>query len=375
MIKMFDPTIDYHLHEEEYNQAIHTILNHGKFIMGPEISQLENQLCQFSGAKHCITVTNGTDALMVALMALNIGPDDEVITVPFTWISSAEIICILGAKPVFIDIDPMTYNMDPKLIEEKITQKTKAIIPVSLYGQMADLEEINKIAEKYAIPVIEDGAQSFGAMQNDYRSCACPLNMCKIGCTSFFPSKPLGCYGDGGACFTNDDQLAIKLRAIRTHGGIERFKHQYIGTNARLNTIQAGVLLVKLKYFNESLDKRRRNAMIYDTRLKNYKAIGVPYVMNKNYHVYGQYTIIMKNKEIRDKLKDHLLKEGIESAVFYPIAIHTQKAFDKYGYKDGDFRVSEDVCQRVLSLPCFPELEEKDIRLVCDKINDFFLSN
>lgn len=372
-IKMYDPTIHYQNHKNEYDQAISTILNHGKFIMGPEIKDIESQLASFCKSKHCISVSNGTDALMIALMALNIGYDDEVITVPFTWISTAEVICILGAKPVFIDVDSKTYNMDVSQLESKITSKTKAIIPVSLYGQMADLEEINKIAVKYNIPVIEDGAQSFGAKQNNYMSCASNLSMCKIGCTSFFPSKPLGCFGDGGACFTNDDELANKIRAIRTHGGTERFKHTYVGMNGRMNTIQGGILQVKLKYFNESLDKRNRNVSIYNKEFKDHPIVQIPYVQEKNKHVYGQYTIQLDSQERRDGLKKYLLDNDVESGIFYPISIHTQKAFDKYGYKDGDFPISEEVCTRVLSLPCYPELNVDEIEKVVKLVKKYLI--
>lgn len=374
---MFNPTLDYDIHKSEYDHNIHSILNHGKFIMGPEIYQLEAQLEKFTGAKHAITVSNGTDALQIALMALNIGPNDEVITVPFTWISTAEVICILGAKPVFVDVDHLTYNMDPKLLESKITKKTKAIIPVSLYGQMCNLTEINKIAEKYNIPIIEDGAQSFGAEHYNNKSCSCSnnsnqLSMWKIGCTSFFPSKPLGCFGDGGACFTNDDDLALKLKAIRTHGGTERFKHSYVGTNGRLNTLQAGILLVKMKYFNKSLENRIRNAKMYNEAFKDHSIIQIPFVAEGNKHIYGQYTIQVDSKERRDKLKTYLYENGIESAIFYPIAIHTQKAFDKFGYQENDFPISEDICQKVLSIPVYPELSEHDIENVIETINKFF---
>lgn len=371
---MFDPTKDYQIHKKEYDTNIQNILNHGKFIMGPEISSLESQLSKYTQAKHAITVSNGTDALQIALMALGVQPGDEVITVPFTWISTAEVICILGATPVFVDVDPWTYNIDPSLLEAKITSKTKAIIPVSLYGQMADLKEINKIAEKYNIPIIEDGAQSFGASHHGYKSCSCSSNisMWKIGCTSFFPSKPLGCFGDGGACFTNDDDLAFKLKAIRTHGGTERFKHTLIGTNGRLNTIQAGILLVKLKYFDEGLERRVRNANIYNEIFQSNTNIRIPYLEIHNTHVYGQYTIKLKNQETRDNLKEYLKKNEIDSAVFYPIAIHTQGAFAKFNYKEGDFPVSEDVCNKVLSLPVYPELSVDEIKNVANTVNNFF---
>lgn len=368
MIKMFDPTIDYKLHKNEYDSAIQSVLDSGMFIMGPEIKLLEEKLANFCHVKYAITVSNGTDALMIALMALDIGPGDEVITVPFTWISSAEVICILGAIPVFVDIDPKTYNMDVSKLENKITSKTKAIIPVSLYGQMADLEEINKIAEKYGIPVVEDGAQSFGSEQNGHKSCSCFYNSNKISCTSFFPSKPLGCYGDGGCCFTNDDFLATKIKSIRTHGGVERFKHNYVGTNGRLNTIQAAILLVKLKYFEDGLGKRINNAAKYNKLLS--KNVIVPYVLSKNKHIYGQYTINV-GKDKRDGLIQHLKENGIQASIFYPVAIHLQNVFKKYGYKKGDFPISEKICEEILSIPCFPELSDNDVNKVIKSINNF----
>lgn len=371
---MYDPTIDYYFHESEYDQSIKKVLNHGQFIMGPEVKELEKQLTDYCHVKHCIAVSNGTDALMIALMALNIKPDDEVITVPFTWISTAEIICILNAKPVFADIDEKTYNLDPTKLEEKITEKTKAIIPVSLYGLMANMEEICKIAEKYNIPVIEDGAQSFGAMIGNIKSCSCSWEMNKISCTSFFPSKPLGCYGDGGACFTSDDELALKLRAIRTHGGTERFKHKYVGTNARLNTLQAAILLVKVKYLDEALEKRRRNAKIYERELDKIDEIEIPYIPENYRSVYGQYTIKLRDQKMRDALMAYLKEKNVQTSIFYPIAIHTQEAFKEFNYREGDFPVSEEICTRVLSIPCYPELEEKDIFYVAKEIGNFFIN-
>jgi len=360
--------------KDEIKESIDGVLEKSYFILGEEGRKFEEEFAKYCGKRYGKGVGSGTEALHLALLASGVKPGDEVITVPFTWISTAEVICILGATPVFVDVDHWTYNIDPSLLEAKITSKTKAIIPVSLYGQMADLKEINKIAEKYNIPIIEDGAQSFGATHYDYKSCSCSSNisMWKIGCTSFFPSKPLGCFGDGGACFTNDDDLAFKLKAIRTHGGTERFKHTLIGTNGRLNTIQAGILLVKLKYFDEGLERRVRNANIYNEIFQSNTNIRIPYLEIHNTHVYGQYTIKLKNQETRDNLKEYLKKNEIDSAVFYPIAIHTQGAFAKFNYKEGDFPVSEDVCNKVLSLPVYPELSVDEIKNVANTVNNFF---
>ena len=223
-IQMYDPKREYRTHKKEFDDSIQNVLNHGLFINGPEVKSLEPDLAKFSGAKHCVSVSNGTDALKIALLALGVGVGDEVLTVAHTWISTAEVISLINAVPVFVDIEDETFNMDPSKIEEKITSKTKAIMPVSLYGQMPDMDKINEIAAKHNLPVIEDGAQSFGGMYNGKRSC----NLTTIGTTSFFPSKPLGCYGDGGACFTNDDELALKMIAIKSHGGVKRFHHKYV---------------------------------------------------------------------------------------------------------------------------------------------------
>ena len=244
-MEFIDLKKQYQLYKEEIDAAIHRVLDHGCYIMGPEIKELEEKLGRYIGVKHAISVSSGTDSLFLALMALGVGPGDEVITTPFTWIASSEVIGLVGAKPVFVDIEPDTFNMDPEKIERAITPKTKAILPVSLFGQMADLTKINAIAANLGLAVIEDGAQSFGATQNGKKSC----NASIIGSTSFFPAKPLGCYGDGGMVFTNDDALADKMRAIRTHGGQKRHHHPYLGTNARLDTIQAGILLAKFPYF------------------------------------------------------------------------------------------------------------------------------
>ncbi len=369
--KMYNPTRDYLKHKTEYDQSIQEVLMTGNFIMGRQVFDLEKCLGQYVNVKHAISVASGTDALLIALMALDVGYGDEVITVPFTWISTAEVIALLGAKAVFVDIEATTYNMDPKKMMERVTDKTKAIIPVSLYGQIADLEEMNRLLQEKGlhIPIIEDGAQSFGAEQNGHKSCSCPYENTVIGCTSFFPSKPLGCYGDGGCCFTNDDELANKIRAIRTHGGTERFKHKYVGINGRLDTLQAAILLVKMKYFDESLAKRKRNAEMYNSVLKD-KVI-VPYTQDKNQHCYGQYTIRCKSQEERDRLQKELKDKGVMTSIFYPVCVHTQEAFDKWEYREGDFPIGENMANCVLSLPVYGDLDNQEINNVIEAISRF----
>ncbi len=350
-MEFVDLKAQYQAYREEIEERIRKVLEHGRFIMGPEIEELEEKLARYVGVKHAITVSSGTMALEISLRALDIGPGDEVITVPFTWISTAEVILLVGARPVFVDIDPDTYNMDPEKLEEAITSRTKAIIPVSLFGQMPDLSKINKIAEKYGIAVIEDGAQSFGAKHKGRRSCSLTL----IGCTSFFPAKPLGCYGDGGAIFTDDDELAKKIRAIRNHGGIEKYEHVHVGTNGRFDTIQAAVLLVKLKYFDKELERRISIAERYSRMLKDFCT--VPKVMPENTHIYAQYTVRVKN---RDKVAEFLKKKGIPTAIYYPKCLHEQPVFFHLGYKKGDFPEAEKASKEVLSLPIHPFLKDED---------------
>ena len=365
-INMFDPTRDYKKHEEEYDNAIKSVLNTGNFINGRQVTELENKLAKYIGSTHCICVDNGTDALLVALMSLNIKPNDEVITTPHTWISSAEVISMLGAKPVFVDINPNTFNIDETKIEEKITDKTKAFLIVSLYGQPANFDEINIIASKYNIPVIEDGAQSFGSKYNDKYSC----NLTTIGCTSFFPTKPLGCFGDGGACFTNDDDLAIKIRAIKNHGGTKKFQHSFIGINSRLDTIQASVLLVKLKYLNESIKNRQTVANFYTEKINKFNEEFIhhklicPTIDKNKEHVWAQYSLLIFNKGKRDMLVEKFKECNVNVSIFYPIPLHLQPCFGYLGYNKGDFPVSEEICDRIINLPCYAELtieEQKHI--------------
>jgi len=300
-------------------------------------------------------VASGTAALEIALRALGVGAGDEVITVPFTWISTAEAVGLVGARPVFVDIEPETYNMDIGLLEAAITSRTKAIIPVSLFGQMPDYGKINEIAARHRVPVLEDAAQSFGATQRGRRSCG----VTAIGCTSFFPAKPLGCYGEGGALFTDDDQLAGKMRAIRTHGGVRRHDHPLLGTNGRFDTLQAAVLLAKLPHFDWELQERSRIGGRYSSALASHAV--VPTVAPGNTHVYAQYTIRLLE---RDKAAERLKKQEIPTAVYYPKCLHEQPVFAGLGCKRGDFPESEKASREVLSLPMHAFLGEKEQDLV-----------
>ncbi|MBX7066604.1 MAG: DegT/DnrJ/EryC1/StrS family aminotransferase [Parachlamydiales bacterium] len=349
-MEFIDLKKQYQLYKKEIDAAIQTVLDQACFIMGPPIKALETTLANFVGVKHCITVSSGTDSLQIALMAKGIGPGDEVITVPFTWISSSEIIGLVGAKPVFVDIEPDTYNIDVNQIEKAITPRTKAIIPVNLFGQMPDYTAINAIAQKHNLFVIEDAAQSFGATQNGKQSCS----VTHVGSTSFFPAKPFGCYGDGGALFTNDDILAAKMRAIRTHGGEQRHIHPYLGMNGRLDTLQAAILLAKFPYFPSEVEARSRIGARYTELLKDFCI--TPAVQKGNTHTYAQYTIRVPN---RDALSAQLKEKGIPTAVYYPKCLHEQPVFAPLGYKWGDFPISEKMSREVLSLPMHPWLDEK----------------
>ena len=360
-------TNQYQRYKNEIDEAIANVLNHGKFIMGPEVSEFEENLCKFTGAKNAITCSSGTDALLLAMMALDIKPGDEIITTPFTFIATAETIALLGAKPVFVDIDEKTYNIDPSKIAEKITPKTKAIIAVSLYGQPCDLEELNKLTNNQytntPIYLIIDGAQSFGA---EYKNKA-EVHNCDIYTTSFFPAKPLGCYGDGGAVLTNNDELAEKMRMLRVHGQNKRYSHKYIGLGARLDTIQAAILNVKLKYYKEDFNKRNEVAKKYTQLLKNSKYI-LPTVKKDRTTPWAQYSIRVKNRE---QLQERLKEEGIPTAVHYPKPLHLQECFSYLGYKEGDFPTAERVSKEIMSLPMNPDLTNKEIEYIADKVIEF----
>ncbi|GER19493.1 DegT/DnrJ/EryC1/StrS family aminotransferase [Variovorax boronicumulans] len=336
--------------KDQIDAAIQRVLAHGQYILGPEVAELEEKLATYTGAKHCITVANGTDALQIAQMALGIGPGDEVITPGFTYIATAETVALLGAKPVYVDIDPRTYNLDPALLEAAITPRTRAIVPVSLYGQCADFDAINAIAAKYGIPVIEDAAQSFGATYKGRKSC----NLSSIACASFFPSKPLGCYGDGGAIFTNDDGLAKVMREISRHGQSKRYHHVRIGVNSRLDTLQAAILLAKLSVFQNEIEQRQIVAQRYQVLLKNVAGVNLPYTEAHNVSVYAQFTIRIKN---RPQIQDYLKSLGIPTVVHYPIPLNQQPALRQTAT---EMIVGDLVAQEVLSLPMHPYLKAEE---------------
>jgi UDP-2-acetamido-2-deoxy-ribo-hexuluronate aminotransferase len=350
-MEFIDLKQQYRRYQAAIDARVHQVLEHAHFIMGPEIAELETALARYVGVKHALTAASGTDSLEIALRALGVGPGDEVITVAFTWISTAEVIGLVGAKPVFVDIEPATFNLNLDLVEAAITPRTKALLPVSLFGQMPDYDRLNAIAAKHGLPVIEDGAQSYGATQRGRRSCGVTL----IGSTSFFPAKPLGCYGDGGALFTNDDALAEKMKAIRTHGGLKRHHHPLLGMNGRFDTIQAAVLLAKLPHFDGEVQERGRLGARYTDLLRG--TCAVPEVAPGNTHVYAQYTIRVPN---RDQVAERLKAQGIPTAVYYPKCLHEQPVFADCGRKWGDLPESEKASREVLSLPMHPFLTAED---------------
>ena len=337
------------------------ILNHGAYIMGPEIAELEGALSKFVGVEHALAVASGTDALLIALMALDIGAGDEVITTPFSFFATAEVIALLGATPVFVDIDRDTYNINAASIESAITSKTKAIMPVSLYGQCADYDEINAIAKQYDLPVIEDAAQSFGATYKGRQSCG----LTTIACTSFFPSKPLGCYGDGGACFTNDAELATRMDEIRLHGQSKRYHHTRLGINGRFDTIQAGFLLEKLVIFPEEVQLRQQVADRYQLLLPS--SIKKPMIKSHNTSVFAQYTLEVDD---RDRIQQELQKRGIPTAVHYPSGLHEQPIFKKLYPSKQRFPITEYAARNVLSIPMHPYLKLEDQKKIAGALED-----
>lgn len=349
-IQFIDLKAQYQALKPSIDARIHKVLDHGQYIMGPEVAELEGKLAEYTGAKQCITVASGTEALLIALMALDIGPGDEIITTPFTFVATAEVIALMGATPVFVDIEADTCNIDVTKIEAAITAKTKAIMPVSLYGQPADMDEINAIATKHGLSVIEDAAQSFGSEYKGRKSC----NLSTIGCTSFFPSKPLGCFGDGGAIFTSDDKLAKAMREIRVHGQEKRYVHTRIGVGGRMDTLQCAVVLGKLERFQWEVEQRLKLGARYNELF----AGKVSTVAQRAYRtsVFAQYTVFVENRElVQQKLKE----AGVPTAVHYPIPLNRQSAYQDLCRISGDLSVSDRTAVKVMSLPMSADLDQK----------------
>jgi len=372
------------LYKDEIEKASLEVMNQCNFIMGEPVQSLEKNLEVFTKAKHAITCSSGTDALLLAMMALDIKPGDEIITTPFTFIATAETIAFLGATPVFVDIDEETYNIDPSKIAEKITDKTKAIMPVSLYGQPADIDAIQNVidAQSHTIKLIIDGAQSFGSTYKGKTD----SNLGDISTTSFFPAKPLGCYGDGGAVFTNDDALAEKMKSLRVHGQSKRYHHQYIGMGGRMDTLQCAVVNVKLKYYKKDLALRQEVAKKYTNQFTNLETsnLKLPTVMPSMTSAWAQYSIRVKPSasqletsnlklptSFRDELQANLKEVGIPTAVHYPMPLHIQECFEYLGYNKGDFPISESVSREIMSIPMNPYVTDEEIAYIKKKVIEF----
>jgi len=346
-------------HENEFKKVSLEVMSSARYILGKETQEFEKGLAEFTGNAYALGCSSGTDALLLAMMAMGLKSGDEVITTPFTFIATAETIACLGAKPVFVDIKEDTYNIDPSKIEAVITENTKAIMPVSLYGQMADMDEINAIAQKHGLMVIEDAAQSFGALYKGKRSC----NTSNFGCTSFFPAKPLGCFGDGGAIFMDNEEDYEKVKAMRVHGQVKRYTHKYIGMGGRLDNLQAAILNIKLKHYSKDMERRQQVANLY-TELLNERCL-TPMVKEDRNSVWAQYTIRVHERE---KVQQKLKEAGIPTAVHYPIPMHLQECFSYLGYKKGDFPISEKCADQVMSLPMNPYLTKDEIQYITNNL-------
>lgn len=371
-MNFIDLQSQYHLIKDLVDSSVLNVLEHGAYIMGPEIAKLEKELAEFTGVDYAISCSNGTDALLMPLMAWGIGPGDAVFTSPFTFIATAEVVQLLGATPVFVDIDPETYNIDPSKLKIEIERviaegklTPKAIIPVDLFGLCADYTEIAKVASEFDLYVLEDAAQSFGA--EHYGKRAGSFGHCAA--TSFYPAKPLGCYGDGGAIFTNDKELYDALLSIRVHGqGIDKYNNVRIGINGRLDTIQAAVLLAKLTVFENEIEQRNSVARKYSSLLEN--SLKVPYVPNNYLSVWAQYSLLAESSAHRDDIMNYLKKHNIPTVIYYPKPLHLQTAFENLNYKKGDFSITEDVANRIFSLPMHPYLKDSEIEFICQKIKE-----
>lgn len=370
-IQMVDLAGQYKHIKDEVDQAIQSVIDSTAFIGGPEVKDFQTELETYLKVKHVIPCANGTDALQIAMMALDLKPGDEVITASFTFVATAEVIALLQLKPVVVDVLPDTFNIDPVALEKAITPKTKAIVPVHLFGQCADMETILTIAEKHNLYVIEDTAQAIGAEYtfSDGRK-AMAGTMGHIGATSFFPSKNLGCYGDGGAIFSNDDELAKKMRVIANHGSTVRYYHDAIGVNSRLDSMQAAVLRIKLRMLNEYNAARNKAAAFYDKAFADVKQLSTPKRASNSTHVFHQYTLVTDGID-RFKLQEFLQSKGVPAMVYYPVPLHMQKAYQDERYKEGDFPVTEDLCNRVISLPMHTELSDEQLNFITSSVLEF----
>jgi len=370
-IKMVDLRRQYLRMQNEIDQAMQEVIESTTFINGPAVQKFQKNLESYLDVKHVIPCANGTDALQIALMALNLEQGDEVITSSFTFVATVEVIELLKLKPVFIDVDPLTFIVKPEDIEKAITPKTKVIMPVHLFGQSADMEEITAIATKHNLYVVEDTCQSIGSdVYYSNGSSKKSGTIGHIGCTSFFPSKNLGCYGDGGAIFTNDEQLAKDMRSIVNHGMIIRYYHDKIGVNSRLDSLQAAVLDVKLRYLDEFSNARRKAADVYNTLLGSHPKLKVPYRNSNSTHVFHQYTLLAEGFN-RDELISYLQTKNIPAMIYYPVPLHLQKAYQHLGYKEGDLPITEALSKQVFSLPMHTELTEEEQTYICNHILEF----
>jgi UDP-2-acetamido-2-deoxy-ribo-hexuluronate aminotransferase len=370
-IHMVDLKNQYEKIKNEIDAGIQEVIDSTAFINGPAVKNFQSELEQYLGVKHVIPCANGTDALQVSMMALGLRPGDEVITASFTFIATAEVIALLRLTPVLVDVDPATFNLDPEAVRRAITPKTKAIVPVHLFGQCAHMEAIQAIADEYHLLVIEDACQAIGAdyiYKDGTRKKAGTLS--DVGCTSFFPSKNLGCYGDGGAIFTNNDELAAQLRVVVNHGMTVRYYHDYIGVNSRLDSIQAAILRPKLRRLDEYAAARQKVASFYDNAFRNHPKLTVPSKENFTTHVYHQYTLITRDID-RNALQQHMASKDIPAMIYYPVALHMQKAYQDPRYKEGDFPVTEWLCSRVISLPMHTELDEEQLEYITSSLLEF----
>jgi len=367
-VPLVDLKAQYNSISDEINLAVQRVIKSGQFILGEEVETLEREVASFLGVEYAVGVASGTDALLLALLACDIKPGDEVITTPFTFIATVEAIIQCRAQPVFVDIDPRTFNINPAKVEAKITRRTKAILPVHLYGQPADMEPILELAKKYNLKVIEDCAQAFGARYRGRKV----GSLGDAGCLSFFPSKVLGAYGDGGMVVTDDAEIVERVRMLRNHGAKQKYYHLIPGFNSRLDELQAAILRVKLKHIDEWIDRRRQSAEFYSHLLEEIGGVEPPYEAPYGFHIFNYYNIRLKNSRIdRNKLQEYLAAQGIATVIYYPLCLHLQEVCRSLGYKAGDFPESERAQQEVLSLPIYPELEKDGIKWVVEKIRQF----